>query len=508
MKRHATGMGGLALLSAVLMGGCAINPTALTTGEISIGAQDKLARVTADQEPITRAIDLQEAMARALKYNLDQKVEVYETALRTAELDLAHYNMLPNVVASSGYAARDNVAASSSFNLLTNVPNFGYSTSQDVRLRTSDLTFSWNILDFGLSYVRAQQAADKALIAEEQRRKVVHRLMEDVRSAYWRAYSAQKLSGKLGPLERRTKAALAGTTALAGDRSTSPITAMTYRRELIEIQRILRELQRELAVAKFQLAALMNVAPGTPFTLTAPSARSASPSTSVAPAEMIRIALENRPEIRDVEYKKRINVREADAALLEMLPGIQLYATPGYDSNSYLLNNSWLGWGAKASWNLLKVFQYPARRALIDGQDQALDQRALALTMAIMTQVYVSRTRVLHYRREIETATDYQQTQSELLRAIRAEHEANTVSEQTLLREELNAMVGQIRLDIAKASLETANANLLSSLGLDPQVEGLSPESTIAEIASALRRGGPIPAGSGQPLVVAKSKGS
>ena len=115
MKRRATGMGGLALLSAVLMGGCAINPTALTTGEISIGAQDKLARVTADQEPITRAIDLQEAMARALKYNLDQKVEVYETALRTAELDLAHYNMLPNVVASSGYAARDNVAASSSF---------------------------------------------------------------------------------------------------------------------------------------------------------------------------------------------------------------------------------------------------------------------------------------------------------------------------------------------------------------------------------------------------------
>ena len=407
MKRRATGMGGLALLSAVLMGGCAVNPTALTTEEISIGAQQKLARVTSDQEPITRAIDLHEAMARALKYNLDHKVEVYETALRTAELDLAHYNMLPNAVASSGYAIRDNVAASSSFNLLTNVPNFGYSTSQDVRVRTSDLTFSWNVLDFGLSYVRAQQSADKALMAEEARRKVVHRLMEDVRTAFWRAYSAQKLTGKLGPLERRTKAALAGSTALAGDRATSPITAMTYRRELIEIQRILRELQRELAVAKFQLAALMNVAPGSPFTLIAPSVGGTSPPISVAPAEMIRIALENRPELRDVDYKKRINAREADAALLEMLPGIQLYATPGYDSNSFLLNDSWLGWGAKASWNLLKVFQYPARRALIDGQDQTLDQRALALTMAVMTQVHVSRARVLQFRREIETATDY-----------------------------------------------------------------------------------------------------
>ena len=35
----------------------------------------------------------------------------------------------------------------------------------------------------------------------------------------------------------------------------------------------------------------------------------------------------------------------------------------------------------------------------------------------------------------------------------------NKVSEQTLLREELNAMVGQIRLDIAKGGLETASAN-------------------------------------------------
>ena len=508
MKRRATGMGGLALLSAVLSGGCVVNPNALTHEEISASAHEKLARVTSDQEPVTRAIDLQEAMARALKYNLDHKVEVYETALRTAELDLAHYNMLPNAVASSGYAARDNFAASSSLNLLTNTPNFGYSTSQDQRTRTADLTFSWSVLDFGLSYVRAHQAADKALMAEEQRRKVVHRLMEDVRTAFWRAYTAQSLQRKLITLERRTKSALAGSSALAGDRTTSPITALTYRRELIEIQRLLQELQRELAIAKFQLAALMNVAPGTPFTLLAPSAGPASSAMSLAPAELIHIAIENRPELRDVEYKKRINEREADAALLEMLPGIQLYGGPNYDSNSFLQHHQWLGWGAKASWNLLKVFQYPARHNLIEGQERALDQRALALTMAIMTQVHVSRARVAHFRHEIETANAYQQTQQELLRAIRAEHDANRVSEQTLLREELNAAVGQVRLGIAKASLETARANLLSSLGLDPPLEGLSPKSSIAEIASVLRRNGAVPAGEMQTLVMAKTKGS
>ena len=116
MKHHASGMGGIAMLTAILLSGCAINPTPFTSEEISASSQDKLARVTSEQEPVTGTIDLAEAMARALKYNLDHKVEIYETSLRTAELNLAHYNMLPNAVASSGYGVRDNIPASSSFN--------------------------------------------------------------------------------------------------------------------------------------------------------------------------------------------------------------------------------------------------------------------------------------------------------------------------------------------------------------------------------------------------------
>ena len=505
MYRHAYGMSGLAMLTAALLSGCAISPTALTSEELAIGTQDKLARVTRDQEPISGPIGLRQAMARALKYNLDKRVEVYETSLRVAELDLAGINGLPSLVASSGFTNRNNTAASSSYNLQTGSQNYSYSTSQDNRDKTAELTFSWNVLDFGLSYVRARQAADKALMAEENRRKVVHRLMEDVRTAYWRAYSAQQLSTRLRTLERRTRMALASSSALAGDRTTSPLTALTYRRELIEIQRNLLELQRDLAVAKFQLAALMNVAPGTPFTLVAPSP-AAFPVLSAAPAEMIRTALDNRPEIRDVEYKKRVNSREADAALLELLPGIQLYGGPNYDSNSYLLNGHWLSWGAKASWNVLKVFQYPAHKNITEAQDQALDQRALALTMAIMTQVHVSRARLALFRGEVATATDYNDTQQQLLRVIRSEHDADKVSEQTLLREELNAAVGQVRLGIAKASLETSKANLLSSMGLDPAGDAASATSSVAEIVTAMRHGRSVASTADRPPTLIKIK--
>ena len=120
MLRRIPGKGVIALLTTLLLGGCAISPVALTEDEVTAGAQDKLARVTSEQEPITGSIDIYQAMARALKYNLDHKVEIFESSLRISELDLAHFNLLPNVVANAGYAGRDNPLASSSFNLVTN----------------------------------------------------------------------------------------------------------------------------------------------------------------------------------------------------------------------------------------------------------------------------------------------------------------------------------------------------------------------------------------------------
>ena len=62
---------------------------------------------------------------------LDYKVELYEKALRSAELDLSHYKLLPKIVGNAGYHRRNNYNASGSFNLITNTPNFGASTSRE-----------------------------------------------------------------------------------------------------------------------------------------------------------------------------------------------------------------------------------------------------------------------------------------------------------------------------------------------------------------------------------------
>jgi outer membrane protein TolC len=444
--------------------------------------------VTAEQEPATRAIDVYEAMARALKYNMDHKVELYNQALTSAELRAAHAGMLPALVASSGYAARSNDLGSSSFNLVTNAPNFGFSTSQDRRNQTADIVFSWNVLDFGLSYVRAQQAADKVLIAAEARRKVMHRIVEDVRTAYWKAVSAERLDMRLRTLEGRVRRALQNSKALSSGGDVSPITAVTYRRELIEVLRTVQELRRDLSLAKYQLSALMNLKPGARFSLHLPALAAGADTVRLGADSMIEQALQNRPELRDVAYRQRINAREAKAALLELLPGISLYAGSNSDHNSFLLNRDWVQWGAKASWNVMKLFTHRDREQVIGAQEALLDQRALAVTMAIMTQVHVSRARFEHFAIEQRTAQDYLAAQRELVGHLRVEHGAGRVSEQTMLREELGAIVAEAKADLMAANVQSSRAAIFTAIGLDLVPADAAEADSVSGLAQGLKR--------------------
>jgi outer membrane protein TolC len=475
----------VALISA-FTAGCAVEPDPFTSQQSLEMAKSAYGRMTAGQEPLSGTIDVYEAMARALKYNLDHRVEEMNDAIRIKELDLAHYSMLPSLVGNTAFSARNNENASNSFNILTGEQSLPFSTSQQEKSKTSDISFSWNILDFGLSYVRAQQAADRYLISDELRRKAVARIIEDVRSSFWRAVSADRLIGRLSHLESRIRTAQSNARASAVERQTSPLAAVTYERELVEIKRAILELQRDLAVARTQLSALMNVEPGSSYRL-ASEAGGRVPKLTMTVPEMIATALQNRPELKQIWYERRINDRELDAALFDLLPGFAPFAGTNYDSNDYLYNHHWLSWGAKASWNVMKAISYPAHREVIESQDKQLDVRGLAMTMAVITQIHVSRIRYLQSSRELATAREFLDVQHKLVGLIRTEASADRISEQTLIREEMNTLLAEAKRDIAYAAVQNAFANIYSSVGLDPYSHELDQASDVKTLAQKLR---------------------
>ncbi|MFZ1815338.1 MAG: TolC family protein [Rhizobiaceae bacterium] len=472
--------------SFAILAGCSVTSEPLSSEELALTADQNIARVTQDQEAVTRPISLYEAMARALKYNLDHRVELMAAALADSKLALANSDMLPELVANGGYSGRDKGNHSFS-RTLSGIDSLEPSTSREKHVLTKDLTFSWHILDFGLSWVRARQAADNAMLASERRRKVINGIIEDVRTAYWRAVSADRLLAGFQALEKRIGAALSNSRALRRDGFTSPAAELTFQRELLDIKRNIQRLERELRTSRIQLAALINLDPSRRFDLVIPERRLDGLNLQIASREMMRLALLNRPEIREVAYKGRINAREGEAALLELLPGIQLYAGTNFDSNSFLLNNSWVGWGAKAGWNLMRLFAYPAKQGVIGAEAALIDQQALATTMAIMTQVEVARLRYGLLRRSADTARQYYAVQVQLRDHVKASAGVDAASEQSLIREEMNTLVASADYDIAFADLQNAFAAIYTSIGVDPWGDELDVNLPVDELTARLR---------------------
>ncbi len=480
----------LAVVSGLLISGCAIQPEPLSNSEFASFAMDKRSLVTAGQEPLRGSLSLREAMARAIKYNLDKEVEEMQAVVAQQQLRVAHFSLLPGAVANSGYADRNNYSGGSSVQIIAPTKlgpeSLTSSTSSERDVRSADIKFSWHILDFGLSYIRARQAADQVLIAEETRRRVITRLLENIRTAYWRAVSATRLERRLKALEQRVKRALADAGALVSAGDSSPLTALSYERELVEIQRELRKLAGELASAKAQLAALANLDPGVPYEVAIPAHYRTPDDVNMSAENMISTALENRSELREVAYRKRINAHDAEAAILQMLPGISLEASPAWNSNSFLYNANWVSWGAQASWNLINVFSYPERRAEVEAKDGLLDARALAVTMAVMTQVHVSRARLFHARRDYATADRYYNVQQKIMQHIRSSLDGGRVSEQTAIREEMNTLVAMVKRDMAFAEVQSASAGLLASMGVAPGEHLDATGMSVADIERAI----------------------
>jgi outer membrane protein TolC len=224
---------------------------------------DKVA-VRKNVEPITAPLSLDEAMARALKYNLDRRARLMEEALALRQLDVSNLDMLPKLMAQAGYSNRDTVRAtfSSPYTPIAGPKSSSSSYSQDLTHSNIDLGLTWNLLDVVLGQVGAKQAADRLLISGEKRRKAMHVLMQDVRTAYWRAASAQQLRGDVEKTLAMAEEALVDSRKAEAERLRNPLDSLRYQRQLLENLRLLEAIDQELSSARLELASLINAPVG------------------------------------------------------------------------------------------------------------------------------------------------------------------------------------------------------------------------------------------------------
>jgi outer membrane protein TolC len=475
----------LAAMTAFALGGCAITPTPITQDDVRQRVAEDKQKMFVGQEPISAPLNFSDIAARALKYNMDYRLKVMEEALAQGQLDLSSWDMFPRILANAGWVSRNKDQFSSSVTsiggTLTGNPN--YSSGIDKSRSTASLEFSWNLLDFGVSYFRAKQLADQALIADERKRRVAQNMMQDLRNAYWRALGAQRLMKQMDETMIKANGALGRARQVESQGLLPQSQALAYQRALLDATTLLQVRRQDLELAKVELMALMNMAPGTTFTL----ADVADPMLPVSPNNIGQLedyALLNRPELREEDYRKRVTRNEVYKQYLSILPGISFDYGLQRDSNKFLLNSNWAEGALRISQNLMKLATIPAMNRTLGAQKEVDEARRMAQAMAVLTQVRVATTRYGLAKDELDQVVESANVDQRLANYAKAASTARVDSELEVIRTETRALLSSYQKHISYANAQAAWGRVYNSLGLD--LLSIDRNMSLAQLKSAI----------------------
>ena len=475
---------GIALCAA--LAGCTVGGYPIKKDELKAANDKDAVAITRDQEEVSGPLTLEEAMARVIKYNLDYRIKLMEEDLSIKQYDLTTYDLLPRLMADTGWTRRDRYNASSSLSVLTLRESLEPSTSQDKSHYNADLVVAWNLLDFGVSYYQTKQQADRFYVSKERRRKALQAIMQQVRLAYWQAVGVQQLEDRFPLLMKQVEAALKESADSEIEKLKAPIEALTYRKTLLDLLRQLESLQDELVQAKPRLAALMNLPPGGQFKLAPPSSMEL-PQLKAGLESMEQHALLKRPEIMEAHLQERISANETKKAIVRLFPGFELSLGKHYDSNSFLYYDSWVEGGVKITWNLINLMSGKTQYNIARSQEEITKAGTLALNMAVLTQVHVAYRDFESRKRQYTRALEMQDID---MRILEQTQNAVTSGAQNRLNE-IRAAAGALMAEYRKyqnyAALQNSYGQMLVTLGYDPVPENID-RKDLKELAGDLRK--------------------
>ncbi len=445
---------------------------------------DRAARADVDkaalfggQEELTKPITLYEAIARAVKYNARQRVDAMEQAIIAGISDSATMDMLPQLAASGGF-----VTQSKRLKVSAKDADGGESLIvSDKTARDADLQIVYNVLDFGISYVNAKQMSDRRFIAEEARRKSLQRLVHDVRTAFWRTAAAQRVAEDVAAMTSALEQEIVRT-GLSGN----SVEDLTEQRKLLQALQKLNSLKKEVLTSKAELAALMNLPPGTAFALDIPKAMDAPRVVrEFGQIDLEHFALINRPELRIGDYQARIAEREAKKEILRIFPGIEFSAGLNYNSNSYLKSKNWADAGMGVTWNLLGLFSRP--QAIRTAKDkQKLERlRREAMTVAVISQVNVSYLQLRQAADAFGAADSLENVTGKLWQKTFAEKTNTAEERRAAVLQAVDVLTTHLERDLAYADYKAAESDLFMALGVDP-LPSFSLKTSVASMADML----------------------
>jgi outer membrane protein TolC len=483
----------LIVVSSAVLSACAIKPEPLNVADqkLQLSIDREMARK--DVEVLSEPLTLDQAIARAIKYNLDHRVRMMEQSVAIGQLDLSRFDMWPQAMASAGYSTRNKPLITEATNSVTGQPSLSdpfISSAQSYW--NYSLGLSWNLLDFGAGYFNSKQNANRVLIAGERRRRAMHLLMVDVQNAYWRAASAQALKADISRTVGLAEDALKNSQKAEQNEVRQPIDAVRYQKNVLENLRNIDIIQSELGSAQIELANLINLPPATEIKFATPAFNAPNSLVSKQPMALLEeVALINNADLRETFYNVRIVAAETRKAMLRLMPGINLNWGPNYTTNSYIINQAWNAGAVSLGWNMVNVLMMPTIKKQGEAEEALSVQRRMAMQMTVLGQVHLARLQVENAARVLDRSSALANADRKIEKFTIDGAATGTHSQAEMVAAQTVAIISEMRRYQAIAQLYAANGRLQASLGFEPNlsdIQNTSLEDLTSQVAKAMTK--------------------
>ncbi|MBV8801914.1 MAG: TolC family protein [Gammaproteobacteria bacterium] len=478
---------GFFLCLIVLLTGCAVTPAPIPVSDRFQQAQHDVKELFTSQDNLTTVLDFNQALARGLKYNLDYRIKLVNNALQAGQLTVAEMTMFPSLTTTGSLYKRNNAYAS--FGITPNGQPTDVLTSTPNTIRSLREGLSWNILDFGVSYVKAKQQGDRVVIAKEESRKQLQQLAQDIRIAYWKAYSAQQLFGEVLEFQKELNKAKINLEKALRDKTVPKEEILNYQGALLQSDRSLIQLKYKLDKATLDLKHLLNIPLDQKIVLAPPpnAITNIQDLSDVDFRKLDAITLVNRPELSGQNYQKHIAELGVKLAIVQALHGITLNEGWNYNSNKFLINRTWIDRSIDVSWNLLNLASLPANYEASKLQIKYEQLKLMALTLTVLTE---TRYAFAHYdsvSKEYLVAHKLTENANALYTLMKNRQRASLASEQQVIIAKLHAITAKMDENLVIADVSTAIGELYISAGFDILPLGIAGKS-VAETTAMIKQ--------------------
>jgi len=461
------------LLSAMLLSGCTsqYRVDLVKQRRDNLAEELKLIQVRETMsfpDPLT----LDDVIKIGTQNNLEMRISRIMADIEKDNALAEKLNMLPQLSLSGNLGYRNSYNISKYQDVNTGQEYLGSSTNQEKATKLMNIDLSWNILDFGLSYLRARQSAMGTEIKRMERIRQSQKLAVDLSAAYWRAVLTAKDLERVKAIEAEATEYKTRAEALVAQKRLDPFIAKGIEKQVSDLSITSNNLQAEITAVKIELAKLMGLSPVTRFDLSGESSAEAylenmPDSSKVDPRKLEIVSLNHRPELFSADLEEKVRHDEARSVLMSMFPGIRLSASQNFDYNSFLLNTTWSSMGISVAENILAL---PSKYMSWKAKDKTVSMvkaQRLMLTAGIIAQVHMAFHDYRTKEKQFRLYHNAWMISEDLLNMSRERNKLGTVTDVQITQRMMETVVSKLQRDRSLTDVMNSYNMLLVTLGLN-----------------------------------------